>query len=210
MAQWRIELGDVVHWDDVDLKNEIQSISIDYNSNNKFPCVISTKTAEYIQSHESIELTVTYYNKDKNQVEICGELYILNDFQLNLLRQYSFYWVSKENTKDKFPNFGEIFDRNFGLVLFYDKDKHNYTMAELLIEFEESEPFKGKMTVYIFSDDTRLLINRYQSFFTDFKFEFIGVKDNGLQHYKLGDWNFMLTQAQAQKLCGLYSQMEEK
>ena len=103
-----------------------------------------------------------------------------------------------------------IFDRNFGLVLFYDKDKHNYTMAELLIEFEESEPFKGKMTVYIFSDDTRLLINRYQSFFTDFKFEFIGVKDNGLQHYKLGDWNFMLTQAQAQKLCGLYSQMEEK
>lgn len=207
MPQWVVDLGEVVHWNDEELKNEVQSVVIEYNSENEFLCTIS------IGSHQRIrcrEFRIVCLDEDNNQYEICDEVYLLSDEQLTQLKQYSFYWREKEPAKELFPTIAAAIERSFGLVLYYDKNVHSFVMAELQIDFIEDRLHEGKMTINIFSNETRMLVNQHLSYFVSFDFEFKEKKDNGLQRYTICGDNFLLTQAQAQKLCGLYNHKEAK
>ena len=209
MMQWRIELGEVIHWNDEKLEDEVQLITIDYNSDGNYPCVIIIQSNEYKQITHHKELIVEIIDKEHNIIEICDELYVLNEFQLIQLKQYAFYWRGKVESSVRFPFFRKEIERSMGLVLYYEKNIHNYTMAELLIDFYENKTVKGRMTIKVYSGETRLLKDQEYHYFTKFDFEFKGSKENGLQHYTICELNFLLTEAQAQKLCGLYIHKED-
>lgn len=209
MFQWKIEFGEVLHWNDESLENEVQLLTIDYNSDREFPCNITALNNENLQVYRYKELTVEFIEKELNQIEICDEMYTLNDFQLIQLKQHAFYWRDKEKDKTVLPFIKKEIERNIGLVFYYDKGIHNYTLAELLIDFNENEASKGIMTINKFHKETMLLNTQELHYFTKFNFEFKGITENGLQRYMICDLNFALTQAQSQKLCGLYIHKED-
>lgn len=209
MAQWQFDFGDVIHWNDDKLENEVLQVYIEYDSNMDFPVKITTTSTESLTISECKELTVTYIDETKNQIEICDELYLLTDDQLFQFKQYGLYWKQKDLIKRVLPFVRKEIDKSFGLVFYYDKKIHNYVMAELKIEFKETNPKEGKMTVDVFSNETQMMIDKYFNFFMRFEFQYKGINADGLQRYIICGDNFLLTQFQAQKLCGLYEHMEE-
>ncbi len=195
--QWEIDLGEVVHWNDDSLENEPIGFSIKYNTESDWVCNITTKSAYEETVYQSQELKIKVLDENKNFIEICDESYYLTDYQLSLLKQYSFYW------REKVTEANSIVNGKCGLVMFYNKEIHSYSLADLQIELDKNNYKSGKLAITIYTEN-RLYDTRHIVHFYDFSFEYIDDNTDGLHHYKICDYHFLLTDEQEQKMCELY------
>jgi hypothetical protein len=189
MSIWSLEFGDVKHWDENKFIHDSYQMKMEYNSENDFPVKITQSNSQHIREQESQKLSVKKIDSQFGNVEICGEVYYFDDYQLAQIESVQTYWYEEKSANSSYTTGSTI---HLGLVPHYSTDSHNFVISDLEIHCGDV------VTLRIKEYDPRT--NMFQSLSSDmcilFTCEFVKIQGD-YKLYKICDNLFLLNESQA-------------
>lgn len=211
MENWSLNLGMVSLWNEEDEQFHDREMVVSFDSSDQLPFEIKFLSEDiYKRSfHSSKHLLII--NRDAGFTIVNDDIFIiLSSDQKERLFTVQGKWEYKPlkpivpALADRIPS---SFAKDFGVVFFYDYDNEKFTLANLMIDFDWncSEPIILFIRTY---DDERFPSSQTNAQYSNLNYNYEGLAD-GLSHYTICDYHFLLTAKQVEFLEDLAAKLSQ-